>query len=76
LVGLVWFQLRARRLGNRILGDDLSLSINPSRQAVNHGLWDIADDRQSAAHISVDRAIADGQFAFVAGSQEQVAEFV
>ena len=76
LVSLVGAQLRGRRFGDGIAGDGLALAVHPLRDPVHHRLGHVGDDREPAAHIPVERAIADGDFAFVASGQEQGAELV
>ena len=45
-----------------------------SREPVHERLRDVADDREAAAHVAVERAVADGELALVAGREQQVAE--
>ena len=71
LVGLVRAQLGGRRLGHRRLGDDLALAVDPARDAIDHGLVHVAEERQAAGHVAVERAVADGELGLVAGGQHQ-----
>ena len=52
------------------------LAVDPARELVDDRLRHVADDREAAAHVAVDRAVADGQFALVAGGEKQVAELI
>ena len=78
LVGLVGAQLGRRRLGDGVAGmiSRPALLVDVLGQLVDRGLGHVADDRQPAAHVAVERAVADGQLALVAGGQQQAAELV
>ncbi len=47
-----------------------------ARKRVNQRLRHVADHGQAAAHIAIERAVADGQFALVAGGQHQRAPLI
>ena len=50
--------------------------VRDTREAVDHGFRNVADDGEAAAHIAIESAIADGDFAFVAGGEDERSEFV
>ena len=58
------------------LRDDLSPAIDELGQVIDHGLRQIGNDAQAAAHVTVEGAIADRHLAFIAGGEQQIAEFV
>src|SRR5258705_182446 len=43
---------------------------------VNHELGHVGDDGEPAGHVAIQRAIADGDFRFVAGAEDHGAEFI
>ena len=49
------------------------VGVEPAGECVDLTFWDIAQDRQAAVHIAIERAVADGQFAFVAGCEDECA---
>jgi hypothetical protein len=56
--------------------DDFAVAVDPAGEGVDLGFEDVADDGETAAHVAVERAVADGHFALVAGGEEERAEFV
>jgi predicted transcriptional regulator len=56
--------------------DDLAVSIEPIADGVDARLDQIADDRQSANHVAVKRAVAHRHLGLVAGGEHQGAKFV
>ena len=52
------------------------VGIDPFRQPIDHRLRHVADHGQTAAHVAVKRAIADRDFAFVSGGEQERAELV
>ena len=50
--------------------------VAPARERVHLGLVQVLDRRIAAAHVAVDRRVADGVFALVAGGEQQAAELV
>ncbi len=78
LIRLIGAKLGAGDLVDAALGNQLApgLPVDPAGQFPNGGLGHVADDRQAAAHVAVERAISHGDFALVAGGQQQMIEFV
>ena len=52
------------------------VAVDVARQIVDHRLGHVADHRQAAAHVAVERAVADGELALVAGGEQQVVVLV
>ena len=76
LVGLIRAQLGGRRLGDRRLRNDPPgraeravgvMRVAPSRQRVDLGLVDVLQHRVAAAHVAVERGVADRHLRLVAG---------
>ena len=67
--------MRALRDGRRAAGA-ARVVVDPAGEGVDLRLEDVGDDGEAAAHVAVERAIADGDLALVAGGEQQRAEFV
>ena len=76
-VFLIRPQLRGRRLGEDVLRNRIVMPpVRDARQLVDERLRNVADDGQSAAHVAVQSAVADGEFALVSGGEHQRARLV
>ena len=72
LVGLVGPQLGARRLGERRRRESRpACRVDVARQSIDQRLRHVADHGQPAAHVAVQRAVADRELALVAGGEQQ-----
>ena len=69
LIGLIRAQLGRGGLGDRRLRDHGALAVQPARHAVDHRLVHVAEEGQAAAHVAVERAVADRQLRLVAGRE-------
>src|SRR6266851_5400271 len=76
LVLLVGTQLRRRSLVDGRPGNQFPLAVNPVRQCVHHQFWHIGNDGKASRHVSVQCAVADGEFRFVAGAQNHRSKLV
>ncbi len=76
LVLLVRPQFRAGRLVDRVARDDLAVPVDVAGQLIDHHFGHIGNEGHAAGHVAVDRAITDGQFAFVAGGNDHAVELV
>ena len=82
LVGLVGAQLRAGRTRDDALRDRVLASavgvvlVAPARQLEDCGLEQVLDDRKSAGHVAIERAVTGGHLTLVAGGQHDRAELV
>ena len=73
---MVRAQFCRRRFDEAGSGDALVLAVRVARQVVNHHFGHIADDGEPARHVAVKRAVADRELGFVAGAQDERAQFV
>jgi hypothetical protein len=69
-------KVRQKGFFDRIAGTDFAVAVDVCGQLVNHGFRHIRNERHAAGHVAVDRAIADGEFALVAGRNDHAVEFV
>src|SRR5690606_24573861 len=78
LVGLVVAQFRGRRPRDHARRDHRRAThgVAPLRQAIDLGLVQVLDRRVAAAHVAVDRGVADRVLALVAGGEQQATELV
>jgi len=78
LVGLVGAEFGAGDFVDAGLGDERAAGagVDPAGHFPDLGFGEVTDEGEAAAHVAVEGAVADGEFAFVAGGQEQMAEFV
>lgn len=76
LVGLVWFKLGGRGFGYDRGRDYPGMAIDIAGQFINHGFRYVGQGGQAAGHIAVEGAVAGGQFAFIAGGEQEMTEFV
>ena len=85
LVGLVRPKLRGRRTRERTLGNHLAerplckrrpVRVAPARQAIDLGLVDILEHGKPAAHVAIQRGVADRHLRLVAGRQQHRSELV
>lgn len=52
------------------------MGVDPAAEVVAAGFGDIPDDAKPAAGVAVEGGVAEGEFTFVAGGDDDVAEFV
>ncbi len=50
--------------------------VGDARQRIDQCLRHVADHGEAAAHVAIERAVADGELALVAGGEHQRAPFV
>src|SRR5690606_26286121 len=75
-VELAFAQLGRRRLLDRTGGDPFAVAVDPARERVDLGLPQVGDRGERAARVAVQRVVADGALALVAGREQHVAELV
>ena len=49
--------------------DNFPMPIDPAGDLIHAAFWQVGNDCQAAAHVAVNRAVADRELAFIAGSQ-------
>ena len=76
LIGLIGAQLSGGCFGQNAFRNVGLRSVPPARDAVDHHLRQIRDDRQTAVHVAVERAISHRDFRLVASGQQQRSELV
>ena len=76
VVALEGFEFCAGGFGDGGMGDDFLVAIDVVGELIDGGFWDIAEDGEAAAHIAVESAVADGEFAFIARGEEEMVEFI
>ena len=82
LVGLVSLQLRARRPSDDALRNRRGtravrvVRVAPVRQPEDRGFGQVLDHGKAACHVAIQRAIAGGHFALVAGGQHDRAKLI
>ena len=76
VIALEGFEFCAGGFGDGVFGDDFLVAIDVVGELIDGGFWDIAEDGEAAAHIAVESAVADGEFAFIARGEEEMAEFI
>ena len=82
LIHLARAEFGARGLFDGVERDNLATGsrcgggIYPAGQGKDLGFKDVADHGEAAAHVAVERAVADGHFTFVTRREEERAELV
>src|SRR5689334_378858 len=69
-------EFRARSFFNNLARDDFALSIVVARQGIDFGLQQVAQNREAAVRVAVERAVAERELGFVAGRKQQAAFLV
>jgi hypothetical protein len=70
LVLLIRAKLRGRGLLDRGDRDALAVLVDEPREAPHQRLRDVADHRQTAAHVAVQGRVPDGELALVSGGEQ------
>src|SRR5579859_6543179 len=73
---LIWTQLGAGGFLDSRAGNQFPLAIYVFGELVDHELGNIGNDGEAAGHVAVQRAVAHGDFGFVAGAEDHGTEFV
>ncbi len=76
MIGLAGAELGAGWFLDGIRRDERAVAVEVPGEVVNESFGHVGDDGETTAHIAVEGAITDGEFAFVAGGEEEVAEFI
>ena len=63
---MIWAKFGGGWFGDRVFRDDFALPIDEAGEVVDFRFRYIRDDGKTAAHVAIQRAVADGEFAFVA----------
>jgi hypothetical protein len=72
LIGLVRTKFSAWGFVDGVPGDDFGVAIDPTRDLIDACFREIRNGSEAAAHVAVDGAVSDREFAFVSGGEQEV----
>ena len=73
---MVGAQFGGGGFGDGRLGDEFPFAVYEFGEFIDYGFGDVGDDGEAAGHVAVEGAVANGDFGFVAGAEDQGAEFI
>ncbi len=73
---LIWTELGRGRFLQSRARDQFPFAINVAGQLVDHEFGNIGDNGETASHITVESAVTDGIFRFIAGAENHGTEFI